>query len=170
MEAQMPLTNTKDNSDASVPTKSINDLAQDVKQLLNEWNFPDAETVYFDKTTGDFVINGKHRSSNGKGYRAITHAAATLALMKFCQENQRAHPGFVLLDSPLLAYEKPEDEQDDLTNTDVNKKFFDSVYKWRSRQIIIFENKKSIPEEYETGKSITQFTKSSTGRYGFFPV
>jgi hypothetical protein len=170
LEKSAPEEKASDSSETSLPTKAINDLAQYLKELLENWHFTNSDNVYFDKETGDFVISGKHRISNGKGYRAITHAAATLALMKFCEERDQAHPGFVLLDSPLLAYEEPDNEEDDLTGTDVNKMFFDYVSNWKSRQVIIFENKKSIPSEYASGEQIIHFTKNETGRYGFFPV
>lgn len=55
------------------------------------------------------MIHGKRRGSQGKGKRAITHAAFTIGLMDFCAAEGRQHPGFVVLDSPpLLAYRAPE--------------------------------------------------------------
>ena len=51
----------------------------------------------------------------------------------------------------------------------MNLKFFDSLSKWKSKQIIIIENKKSMPEAYKTGEQITQFTGNDEGRWGFFP-
>ncbi|MFK8034290.1 MAG: hypothetical protein AB8B94_09120 [Hyphomicrobiales bacterium] len=102
---------------------------------------------------------------------AITHAAATLGLLKFTEDKRLPLPGFVVLDSPLLAYEKPEDEVDDLSETDVNLRFLQSLAKWDSTQTIILENRKSIPPEFSEGEGITRFTKSATvGRYGFFPL
>ncbi len=162
--------NKPDASTTALPTKALFSLSQSVKGLLEKWNFPDSEDVYFDKETGDFVINGKHRVSNGKGHRAITHAAATLGLMKYTQDNEMPHFGFSIIDSPLLAYEEPEDEADDLRGTDVNVQFLDSLAAWRSRQIIVFENKKSIPKKYTSGDQVVHFTKGQTGRYGFFPI
>jgi len=154
----------------SLPTSALFKLSQSVKQLLINWGLPNSEDVHFDKEKGDFVINGKHRISNGKGHRAITHAAASLGLMKYTEDSSLPHFGFAILDSPLLAYEEPDNEEDDLTGTDVNIRFFDSLSKWKSKQIIVLENKKSIPEKYSVGFQITEFTKSSSGRYGFFPM
>jgi hypothetical protein len=130
-----------------------------------------ATDVYFDKEENDFVLSGKHRRSNGKGYRALTHAAASLGLMKYLEDNTHLpHFGFVLLDSPLLAYEKPENIKDDLTGTEVNLKFFECLSKWKTKQIIVIENKKSIPKEFSKGENITQFTGTNEGRKGFFPT
>ncbi|MDO6537961.1 hypothetical protein Q4524_05165 [Alteromonas stellipolaris] len=159
----------KEESERTLPTSALFKLSKEVRGFLQEWGLPNSNVVHFDKETGDFVINGKHRISNGKGHRAITHAAATLGLMKYTEENELPHLGFSILDSPLLAYEEPDDEADDLSDTDVNIKFFDSLAGWKSKQIIVFENKKSIPNKYSSGRQVTQFTKKTSGRYGFFP-
>lgn len=169
-ETEKLYTPSDSKAENSLPTSALYNLSNSVKYLLNSWDFPMSSDVHFDKEMKDFVINGKHRSSNGKGFRALTHAAASLGLMKFLEDNtQLPHFGFVLLDSPLLAYEKPDDNEDDLSGTDVNLKFFDSLSKWKSKQIIIIENKKSMPEAYKTGEQITQFTGNDEGRWGFFP-
>ncbi|WP_157771118.1 hypothetical protein [Shewanella algae] len=160
----------KGENERTLPTSALFKLSKEVRNFLQEWGLPNSNDVHFDKDTGDFVINGKHRISNGKGYRAITHAAATLGLMKYTEENELPHLGFSILDSPLLAYEEPENEEDDLRGTDVNIKFFDSLSAWKGKQIIVFENKKSIPSKYSSGKQIVQFTKKNSGRYGFFPT
>lgn len=159
----------KEENERALPTSALFKLSKEVRSFLQEWGLSNSNDVHFDKETGDFVVNGKHRISNGKGHRAITHAAASLGLMKYTEENELPHLGFSILDSPLLAYEEPDDEADDLSGTDVNIKFFDSLVGWKSRQIIVFENKKSIPNKYSSGKQIIQFTKSNSGRYGFFP-
>ncbi|MDO6641945.1 AAA family ATPase [Shewanella sp. 5_MG-2023] len=160
----------KEESERTLPTSALFKLSKEVRWFLQEWGLPNSNDVHFDKETGDFVINGKHRISNGKGHRAITHAAATLGLMKYTEENELPHLGFSILDSPLLAYEEPDDEADDLSDTDVNIKFFDSLAGWKSKQIIVFENKKSIPNKYTSGRQVTQFTKKNSERYGFFPT
>ena len=40
-----------------------------------------------------------------------------IGLMEFCLERNLPHPNFVVLDSPLLAYWKPEGDDDDLRGT-----------------------------------------------------
>lgn len=161
---------TEDDVSTLLPAKPLFDLSKCVAGFLEEWGLVDHPAVHFDKDTKDFVINGKHRSSNGKGHRAITHAAATLGLLKLTEAKNLPHPGFVILDSPLLAYEKPENEDDDLSGTDVNLRFLQSLAAWTSTQTIILENRKSVPPEFSEGEGITRFTKSETlGRYGFFP-
>lgn len=62
-------------------------------------------TYFFDKVASDFVIDGKPRGSRGKGLRAITHAAVSVALLEFCQEEELPHPGFLCFrftSSPII--------------------------------------------------------------------
>lgn len=161
----------EDDTSTPLPAKPLFELSKCVAGLLEEWGLVDNPAIHFDNDTRDFIINGKHRSSNGKGHRAITHAAASLGLLRLTETKSLPYPGFVVLDSPLLAYEEPEDEEDDLTGTDVNVHFLRSLSAWTSAQTIILENKKSVPSEFSEGKGITRFTKSEkTGRYGFFPL
>ena len=47
--------------------------------------------------------------------RAITYAAFTIALIEYTHANERPHPGFAVLDTPLLAYREPESQEDDLS-------------------------------------------------------
>lgn len=52
----------------------------------------------------------------------------SIALVEFCQENGLSHPGFLVLDSPLLAYYKPEGEDDvALQGTDLKKNFMTTL-------------------------------------------
>lgn len=171
LENQATESQSEKESSSRLPTKSLHKLSEILSRMLADWELPNAKIVHFDKQTDDFVIGGKNRASNGKGHRALTHAAATLALLKYTEENEFAYPGFVILDSPLLAYEKPEFDQENLAESDINLGFFRYLTSWNTRQVIVLENKKSIPSEFEEGTQVTHFTKShDTGRYGFFPI
>ncbi|HCT1988910.1 TPA: hypothetical protein OUC50_002530 [Proteus mirabilis] len=158
-------------NEESLPTHALYKLSSTIKNIMNEWKFLMPDSVYFDKNEKDFVFDGKKRGSNGKGFRALTHAACSLGLMKYQEEsNTFPHFGFVLLDSPLLAYEEPDNLNDDLSKTDINVNFFDYLSEWKNRQTIVIENKKSIPLKFSEGHQITIFTGTNSGKYGFFPV
>ncbi len=43
--------------------------------------------------------------------------------MKFAEDCGLPHPGFVVIDTPLLAYREPEGDDDDLRGTAVQQKF-----------------------------------------------
>lgn len=125
---------------SDLSSTTLDEFAVQVGNLLKEWNFPDADHVHFDEQTRDLIISGKRRSSRGKGMRSITHAAFIIGLMEFCLNNELFHPGFVVLDSPLLAYRQPENNEDDLSGTDVQDKFYEYLSKWNDRQILVIEN------------------------------
>ena len=149
----------------------LDEFAQTIEGILQEWHFPNASRVFFDEDKRDFQIAGKDRGSTGKGLRAITHAAVKIGLMEFCRERDLPHPGFVVLDSPLLAYWKPEGDEDDLRGTDLKEMFYRYLLGLRKdSQIIIVENEH--PPDFVSGEgNVIKFTKNPhQGRYGFFPV
>ena len=153
-------------------TSVLHDFAQTVQNLLQSWGFPGADSVYFDDRSKDIIIGGQPRSSSGKGLRAVTHAAVSIGLMDFCKERDLSHPGFVVLDSPLLAYWKPEASEDRAILEGINLKtrFYEYLAdNYNDEQIIIIENEHP-PSDIEERISMTVFTKNpNEGRYGFFP-
>lgn len=153
-----------------LPSNVLDQFARQVEELLRAWDFPEAERVYFDQRDKDLVISGKRRGSRGKGMRAITHAAFTLGILEFCRLQTKAHPGFVVLDSPLLAYREPEGGEDDISGTDVQDRFYECLATWTNKQVIIIENI-DPPASIKELPSSTLFSKNPhLGRYGFFPV
>lgn len=152
-----------------IPESIAHAFSSKVSEILKAWSFPGECHVHFDKDSSDFVIDGKPRSSRGKGLRAITHAAVNIALLEYCQSNGLSHPGFVVLDSPLLAYFKPEgDEEIALRGTDLKERFYDYLIEHHGQdsQVIIIENQHP-PVHIEDQVSLTVFTGNpSTGRFG----
>lgn len=149
----------------------LDELAGHVERLLRAWHFPNADRVYFDEGTADFVIAGKPRGSRGKGLRAITHAAVTIGLMEYCMDKSLPHPGFVVLDSPLLSYWEPEGQEDSLEGTDLKDRFYGYlVEKLSESQIIVIENEHPSTSLLDQ-IAFTDFTKNpQIGRYGLFPM
>lgn len=158
-------------SRTQVPTNALDEFAKTIQRILEEWHYPNATRVFFDESKRDLQIAGKDRGSTGKGLRAITHAAVTIGLMEFCREHELPHPGFVVLDSPLLAYWKPEGDEDDLRGTDLKERFYQYLLglNQQDNQVLIIENEHPPRFVYERA-SVTTFTKNPhQGRYGFFP-
>lgn len=155
--------------ETGIPDSVAHALSKRVEHILQSWDFPGECRVHFDKQTSDFVIDGKPRGARGKGLRAITHAAVTVALLEYCKERKLPHPGFVIMDSPLLAYFEPEGEDDtQLQGTDLKEKFYEYLIQHHSRdsQIIIIENQHP-PEKFRGQMSLTVFTSNpSEGRFG----
>lgn len=152
-----------------IPESVAHAFSTKVSEILKAWHFPGECHVYYDKDSSDFVIDGKPRASRGKGLRAITYAAVNIALLEYCQSNGLSHPGFIVLDSPLLAYFKPEgDEERALQGTDLKERFYDYLinHHGRDSQVIIIENQHP-PERIKKSVALTVFTGNpDVGRYG----
>ncbi|UFX46951.1 hypothetical protein HAP47_0009915 [Bradyrhizobium sp. 41S5] len=164
-----------DRPQLGVPSSVMHDFAQKVSEVLAEWQFPGRRHVSFDDGAYDMRIDGKHRKDNGKGVRAVTHSAFKVALLLFCQERGLPHPGFLLLDTPLLTYRDPikgplaADEQE-LSNTSLKEFFFEHLSKVsKGSQIIVVENV-DLPSQIGALAHVETFTGDpSNDRFGLFP-
>jgi len=165
-QADAPETQT---IETGIPDAAAHALSMTIERILRAWHFPGECRVHFDKQRSDFVIDGKPRGSRGKGLRAITHAAVTIGLMEYCRERSLPHPGFVMLDSPLLAYFEPEGEDDQaLQGTDLKERFYEYLIQQHSRdsQVIIIENQHP-PSKFDDQLAVTVFTHNpAEGRFG----
>lgn len=156
---------------ATLTASVVSPFSEVVRETLQSWGFPGAERVHFDLQTKDLVISGKPRVSYGKGLRAITQAAFSVSLMDYCADKDSPHPGFVILDSPLLSYKEPEGPEDDLSRTDLNGNFYRFLLQLKeSRQVIIVENT-DPPSDVELGNRVEHFSgMEDEGRFGLFQV
>lgn len=163
-------TEKQERASSKISKTVLDDFSQIVLAILKAWDFPDANRVHFDEKDRDFVIDGKPRGARGRGLRAITHAAATIGLMEYCQKMDLPHPGFVVMDSPLLAYFEPDGDEDDLRGTDLKLRFYRYLIERHGEsQIIVIENTPP-PDELLDRMALTNFTKNPHhGRYGLFP-
>ena len=142
-------TSNADRPKLGVTSTVAHDFAQTVSKVLKAWQFPGDCHVSFDDATHDLKIDGKLRRDNGKGVRAITHAAFKVALLLFCREKKLPHPGFLILDTPLLTYRDPitsrygelEPDEEEILQTSLKDHFFRYLSaNSRSGQFIILEN------------------------------
>jgi hypothetical protein len=141
-----------------------------IRMLLDAWQFPERGAVSFDPTTFDLTIGGRPRSSFGKGLRAITHAAFTLALQLYCRERGTVHPGPVILDSPLVTLRKRNVRKREALPPDVKYAFFeDLATRNRGGQVLIFDNE--APPKNVADRVHAIFFDEEGGPYpgGFIP-
>lgn len=124
-------------------------FGETVKAVLSAWHFPDAEKIQFDGAANDITVGGKSRAANGKGVRAVLHAAFNVAVIVHCINNELPHPGFLVLDTPLLTYREPMDSKHgDLSPDEAKLKaspLAEYFYKYLANlaehvQIIVIEN------------------------------
>lgn len=151
-----------------------------MSEVLRAWKFPGECQVSFDETQYDVKIDGKARRSNGKGVRALTHAAFKVALLLHCRQEGLPHPGFLVLDSPLVAYRDPvkskkggalEDDEKVIATSSVREHFFQHLASLSSvTQFVVLDNI-DPPADVELHANVELFTGNvDQGRYGYFPA
>lgn len=175
--AALKPTSKADRPQLGIPGQVIHDFAQTISGVLQEWQFPGNRHVSFDDGVYDLKIDGKNRRDNGKGVRAVTHSAFKVALLMFCRERNLPHPGFIVLDTPLLTYRDPikshnplEADEAALKNTSLKEFFFAHLSSISSLgQIIVVENV-DLPTNIASLGNVEIFTGDpNNGRFGLFP-
>jgi hypothetical protein len=157
---------------ASVATaigpRAINAFSSAISERLERWGYEAAGGARYDPAQHDVFADNKFRSAYGKGVRAILHAAFTIALADFCIERSLPHPGFLVLDSPLITYRAPgESEGAGPTRSSATAFYHDMEEGFRG-QIIVMENTDPLDTLSDETFDV-EFTKTSEfGRYGFF--
>jgi hypothetical protein len=146
----------------------LRDFSITVGDILQQWHFPGATDVYFDEKTKDVVIGGRPRGSRGAGLCAITYSAYVLALFEYCRSRSMPHPGFVILDSPLIAYKEPMPDDENITSTDLKPRFYEHLEMFSGEQQIFVIDNTDPPPAYAS-KGIHFTANEKFGRYGLFP-
>ena len=151
------------------------EFGETVKAVLTEWGFPGADKVQFDAKVNDIAVAGKVRDANGKGVRAVLHAAFNVAVAVHCINKGLPHPGFLLLDTPLLTYREPlkskhgdlSDDEKALKATSLAEKFYKHLASLENKlQVIVIENS-DPPAAIQDLAHIELFTGVvGDGRYG----
>ncbi|MCB4806090.1 hypothetical protein QO001_003891 [Methylobacterium brachiatum] len=153
--------------------------AQVVQEVLGSWGFPGNPTVSFDLDLQDIRLDGKARSDNGKGVRALLHAAMKVAVLQFCHRRRLPHPGFVVLDTPLLTYREPlrsrhgplSEDEEALKGAGIGSRFYEHLAGLSEiGQFLVIENS-DPPAGIERVANVQAFSgEAGVGRYGLFPL
>lgn len=151
----------------------VTELTEGLKGLLNSIKFNSCEenTVSFDDSIYDFVINGKSRSLYGKGSRAVIYACFVISLGEFLSKKEKPQIGFILLDSPLVTH---FDKKREIKKSDVNPiSLTDSFYKHLISsnlivQVILIENK-GPSFSVHNNESVKLIDLNLNGATGIFP-
>ncbi|MFI6228517.1 AAA family ATPase [Micromonospora echinospora] len=156
---------------------SLQALAEIIRQLLDNWGVETNGTVTFDIEQDDLLVDSRPRHTRGKGMRSVIHAGFTLALSEYCQQRGLPHPGFTVLDSPLVTYRQPEaagtenknENEEEYVSSDVAAAFYRYLDSEAAAQTIVIENT-TPPAQLSKAALVHRFTKQKgLGRYGFFP-
>lgn len=145
------------------------ELASLIAGILRTWGMTGTSTARLDEKT-ELILDGRPRGSRGKGTRALLHSAFSLALAEYCLRREHPHPGFVVLDSPLVTYRQPDPGEDEAIPTSVADSFYRYLGTEFDGQAIVLENQ-DPPAETSPEISVVRFTKrEGQGRYGLFPI
>lgn len=151
----------------------LREFSAELAKRLGDWGYPDAQSVRYDRAVQDIQAGDQFRSAHGKGVRAILHTAFTLALAQYCFDRDLAHPGFVVLDSPLVTYRPPDNPDDEQVDAGLPVGIVGAFYRdIQSRfdgQVIIMENLDPTEPLYDDSIDVVFTKRLDQGRYGFFP-
>lgn len=142
----------------------INELSNGIKEFLEKSNYDNLLSVIFDKADMDIVINGKKKSSNGKGYNAYFNSVVAIVLSRYMDSKAKYSPNFLVLDSPILSLKEKATKKPSET---MRNTLFENIVNNQNRvQTIVIENE--IPKiNYKDAKMIHFTKEKNNGRYGF---
>ena len=135
--------------------------------IVKECGYPNCSTARISPDTYDAVVNGKHKSDEGKGYRAFLNSIVLFSLMKTLEERGAYRPAMLILDSPILTL-KEKVRADEMADPGMRTLLFRyMVNHCGDNQIIIAENEIPSAVDYSAARLI-EFTQDETqGIYGF---
>lgn len=151
------------------------DLVTRMRAMATAWSLPNGGSIDFDLSSKDVTIAGSPRASQGKGVRALLHAAFTLALAETCHMRGLPHLGFVVLDSPLVTYKEAVDAESetialelDEIPPELGEKFYRYLAEEFPLQAIVVENL-APPIDLSPSLSLHFFSGTDSGRAGLYP-
>ncbi|MCJ1688631.1 hypothetical protein [Rathayibacter sp. VKM Ac-2927] len=153
----------------SIGVRSALEFSDLIRKRLDAWGYPEPGRVEYDRAVHDIRAGDQYRSAHGKGVRSILHAAFTIGLQDYCITRANPHPGFVVLDSPLITYRAPDNTTVGLDSA-FAERFYRDLSETQNSQIIVMENT-DPPGDLQEATVDVQFSKDlAIGRYGFFPA
>jgi len=154
---------------AAIPLPIVDEFSRAIADRLIAWGYP-ADDVRYDRERQDVWASGQYRADHGKGVRSLLQAAFSVGLADYCIRRGLPHPGFVILDSPLITYRAP-DFQDwpDASTKTVAARMYEDLESTFEGQIILMENTEA-DGGLQPATGDTAFSATPLGRYGFFPA
>ena len=146
------------------------DVCARIRELFIAWQVAEDVTVAFDEKSADLIVNGRKRTSHGKGVRAVMCAGYVIGLMQQALAANAGHPGFVALDTPLNPYKEADPDDDGEVGTSVKDAFYRNLcFSSGGGQVVVFENV-APPPDVRSSCNHVHFSQSSKGRAGFLPM
>ncbi|MFB7251235.1 hypothetical protein [Microbacterium sp. NPDC056234] len=164
----------KTSTDVPIVSGDLHQFDTVAQEILREWRFSPDSVVHYSTSERDLVVDQRVRRTRGKGVRSILHALFNVALADYCIRRDYRHPGFVILDSPVVTYRQPGDPElageDETIATNVVDAFYAHLQNQFRGQALILENKSPVSplpdgsREYFFGGPA-----ANAARSGFYP-
>lgn len=145
------------------------------EEILRLWSFSRGSEVHYSESERDLVVDQRPRKRRGQGVRSILHALFNVALAEYCLRRDYRHPGFVILDSPIVSYRQAGDPEltgeDETISANVVDAFYGYLQNEFGGQSLILENKSPVSplpagsREYFFGGPV-----ANVERAGFYPA
>lgn len=167
----------KPKTDAKVPISSTDLLQFDAvaSDVLRAWTFSTTDPeVRYSTEDRDLEVGRRSRTGRGKGVRSILHALFNVSLAEYCAVRNIPHPGFVVLDSPVVSYRHPGESaptgEDETVLLSVVDAFYAYLQGHFTGQAIVLENKSPVsPLPPGATEYFFRGAGQSGGREGFYP-
>lgn len=164
----------KTSTEVSMVSGDLHQFDMVAQEILRQWSFSNDSTVHYSTSERDLVVDQRLRRVRGKGVRSILRALFNVSLAEYCLRRDYRHPGFVILDSPVVTYRQPGDPElsgeEETISTNVVDAFYVYLQNQFGGQSLILENKSPVSplpdgsREYFFGG-----TAATTQRAGFYP-
>lgn len=139
LDNSLPNSSSKESFE-HISTASLTPLSNTIKSVLKGYNYPNLTDVSYSEEQNDFVISGEDRNLSGKGYRAIIYSAFIVALQELLYQKEYSI-GVPIIDSPLVTYRKPHNEDEITITDDLAMDFYRYITSQSElNQILIIEN------------------------------
>jgi hypothetical protein len=164
----------KTSTEVPIAATDLHRFDRIASSVLAEWAFSDDSIVSYSISERDLIVDQRKRSSRGKGVRSILHALFNVALAEYCLQRDFRHPGFVILDSPIVTYRQSDEPnasgEDETITTNVVDAFYAYLQQQFSGQSLVLENKSPLsPLPDGTKEYFFGGEYSDHGRRGFYP-
>lgn len=146
-------------------------LSDQINTMIKACQYIGTPESYLSIDTADIVVGGRHKKTQGKGYRAFLNTLMLFNLMKYLETNGKYSFHLLFLDSPILSLKEKKYKIAETEKATVGMK--ESLIQYimdncGQNQIIIAENELPEKLDYSKVNMITFSQEDAEGlRYGF---
>ena len=146
-------------------------LSDQINTMIKACQYTGTPESYLSIDTADVVVGGRHKKTQGKGYRAFLNTLMLFNLMKYLEANGKYASHFLFLDSPILSLKerKYKIAENELATVGMRESLIQYIIdNCGQNQVIIAENELPENVDYSKATLITFSQEEGEGlRYGF---